>query len=288
MNRNQHISHGKSIGDLGREALWFLTHTLLAVIILALVVGAMTLTHPAPDALQPKLLATVLALLVPMIPRPAKQHRALRLDLRACRLLSPMRLGARPAHRQGVVRELRSRREAMAHLLRHPPRQRPDGRRRPLRRHLDSPLHDRLRHRCAIRSCRCFACSLSLTPKPFVILSAAKNPRICFCFCSCLFSLAPPQIVISTGAARLCCCHCRCFCFCLFSLTHPHPKTARHSERSEESPHFAFVVALAFAVARSLQPKQSGESPVRTISTAPKPLVLFGFSQQKTLSSHKT
>jgi len=67
MYTNQDISQGKSIGDLGREALWFLTHTLLAFIILALVVGSMTLTHPAPDALEPKLLATVLALLVPMI-----------------------------------------------------------------------------------------------------------------------------------------------------------------------------------------------------------------------------
>lgn len=67
MNPNQDISQGKSIGDLGREAFWFLTHTALAFIFLALVVGGMTITHPDPDAIQPKLLCTVLALLVPMM-----------------------------------------------------------------------------------------------------------------------------------------------------------------------------------------------------------------------------
>ena len=60
------ISKDKSISDLGREAMWFLTHTLLAVAALTLVLGGMSLAHPDPDAATPKLLATALALLVPM------------------------------------------------------------------------------------------------------------------------------------------------------------------------------------------------------------------------------
>ena len=61
------ISKDKSISDLGREAMWFLTHTLLAVAALVLVLGGMSLAHPDPEAATPKLLATGLALLVPMI-----------------------------------------------------------------------------------------------------------------------------------------------------------------------------------------------------------------------------
>jgi len=61
------ISQDKTIGDLGREALWFLTHTLVAVVLLAITVGVMSLNHPDPDSPMPKLLGTVLAFLVPMI-----------------------------------------------------------------------------------------------------------------------------------------------------------------------------------------------------------------------------
>lgn len=46
--------------------MWFLTHTLLAFTALILVLGGMSLAHPDPDAATPKLLATGLALLVPM------------------------------------------------------------------------------------------------------------------------------------------------------------------------------------------------------------------------------
>ena len=63
----QDITQGKSIGDLGREAFWFLTHTLLAVLMLAIAIAAMSMTHPDPDANAPKLVGTVLAFLVPMI-----------------------------------------------------------------------------------------------------------------------------------------------------------------------------------------------------------------------------
>ena len=61
------ISQDKTIGDLGREAFWFLTHTLIAFVLLAIVVGVMSLNHPDPDSSAPKLLGTVLAFLVPMI-----------------------------------------------------------------------------------------------------------------------------------------------------------------------------------------------------------------------------
>ena len=67
MNTNQDISQGKSIGELGREGFWFLTHTFLALAFLGLVMGAIWLNGPDPDSANPKLLATVLAFLVPMV-----------------------------------------------------------------------------------------------------------------------------------------------------------------------------------------------------------------------------
>jgi hypothetical protein len=57
----------KSAGDLGREAIWFTAHTLIAVLILAVVVAVIALSHPSIDATEPKLLGTILALIVPMI-----------------------------------------------------------------------------------------------------------------------------------------------------------------------------------------------------------------------------
>jgi hypothetical protein len=67
MANGRDISQDKTIGDLSREALWFLTHTLVAVILLAIAIGVMSLNHPDPDSTMPKLLGTVLAFLVPMI-----------------------------------------------------------------------------------------------------------------------------------------------------------------------------------------------------------------------------
>ncbi len=67
MNITQNISQDKNIGELGREALWFLTHTLLALLLLGLVIGVMTINGPDPDSANAKLLATVLSFLVPMI-----------------------------------------------------------------------------------------------------------------------------------------------------------------------------------------------------------------------------
>jgi hypothetical protein len=65
--RDQHISQDKSVADLGRESLWFIVHTFLAVLFLAVVLGVISLDHPDPDSIMPKLLGTVLAFLVPMI-----------------------------------------------------------------------------------------------------------------------------------------------------------------------------------------------------------------------------
>jgi len=61
------ISQDKTPADLAREALWFLTHTLIAFALLAIVVGVMSLNHPDPDSPTPKLLGTALAFLAPMI-----------------------------------------------------------------------------------------------------------------------------------------------------------------------------------------------------------------------------
>lgn len=56
----------RSISDLAREAAWFLTHTLVAIVFLAAVLGVMTMNHPDPDSPGPKMVATALAFLVPM------------------------------------------------------------------------------------------------------------------------------------------------------------------------------------------------------------------------------
>src|SRR5260370_12544640 len=61
------ISQDKPPDDLAREALLFLTHSLVAFVLLAIVVGVMSLNHPDPDSSRPKLLGTVLACLAPMI-----------------------------------------------------------------------------------------------------------------------------------------------------------------------------------------------------------------------------
>lgn len=60
------ISRDKSVGDLAREAAWFLTHTLLAFVLLAITMGLISLNHPDPDSTTPKFVGTALAFLVPM------------------------------------------------------------------------------------------------------------------------------------------------------------------------------------------------------------------------------
>ena len=57
---------GKTAGQLGSEAIWFSLHTAFALLILAVVIFCISLTHPDIDANNPKLLGTLLALIVPM------------------------------------------------------------------------------------------------------------------------------------------------------------------------------------------------------------------------------
>ena len=62
------ISQGKSIGDLGNEALWFTIHSVLAVLIMVATILAMGyIAHPDPEAVGPKEIGTLLVILVPMI-----------------------------------------------------------------------------------------------------------------------------------------------------------------------------------------------------------------------------
>lgn len=61
------VSPGKSVGDLGREALWFFLHTLIAIVTLVLMVAVFAMFHPDQSSVPPKLLATVLAVFIPML-----------------------------------------------------------------------------------------------------------------------------------------------------------------------------------------------------------------------------
>ena len=61
------VSHGKTAGDLGREALWFTLHTIFAVLTLLVIVILFWIAHTDPDAANPKYLATILAFFVPMV-----------------------------------------------------------------------------------------------------------------------------------------------------------------------------------------------------------------------------
>jgi hypothetical protein len=67
MDSQRDISHDKSLGDLSREASWFLAHTAIAFLLLVFVVGVMALNHPDPDASGPKMMGTILAFLVPLV-----------------------------------------------------------------------------------------------------------------------------------------------------------------------------------------------------------------------------
>jgi len=61
------ISPGKSIGDLGNEALWFAAHSIIAVVIMVATIMVMGIFHPDPNAAAPKELGTVLCFLIPML-----------------------------------------------------------------------------------------------------------------------------------------------------------------------------------------------------------------------------
>ena len=57
----------KSAPDLAREAIWFVVHSCLALLLLAAVVLAITLTHPSPGDVGPKQATTILAFVVPAL-----------------------------------------------------------------------------------------------------------------------------------------------------------------------------------------------------------------------------
>jgi hypothetical protein len=67
MTEDFEIAQGKTAGDLTREAIWYALHTIIAVLVLALVVFAISLTHPDSEQNGPKIICTFLAFLVPMI-----------------------------------------------------------------------------------------------------------------------------------------------------------------------------------------------------------------------------
>ncbi|SNT01819.1 hypothetical protein SAMN05421770_103477 [Granulicella rosea] len=67
MTEEFEISQGKSAGELGREALWFFAHTLIAIAILAVIVVGGLVMRVDQDAIPPKAIGTILALMVPML-----------------------------------------------------------------------------------------------------------------------------------------------------------------------------------------------------------------------------
>ena len=60
-------SHGKNAADLVREAVSFVGHTLAAVLILFAIVLVFYLVHTDPDAVDPKVFATGLAFVIPLV-----------------------------------------------------------------------------------------------------------------------------------------------------------------------------------------------------------------------------
>jgi len=61
------ISPGKSIGDLGGEAVWFTIHSIIAVAVMIATILGMGLSHPDPNAAEPKEIGTLLVFLLPML-----------------------------------------------------------------------------------------------------------------------------------------------------------------------------------------------------------------------------
>ena len=61
------VYQGKSVGELGYEAVWFLLHTLVAIAVVALIMFGGILLHADPDAASPKLMATLLAFLCALV-----------------------------------------------------------------------------------------------------------------------------------------------------------------------------------------------------------------------------
>jgi hypothetical protein len=61
MNEELYGYQGKSVGDLGREALWFLLHTLIGIAVVGVILLGGILLHADPDSASPKMMATLLS-----------------------------------------------------------------------------------------------------------------------------------------------------------------------------------------------------------------------------------
>ena len=61
------ISPGKSIGDLGGEAVWFSIHSIIAIVVMIATILVMGLFRPDPNATGPKEIGTLLVFLLPML-----------------------------------------------------------------------------------------------------------------------------------------------------------------------------------------------------------------------------
>lgn len=61
------IRGNKSTNALMREAGWFLLHSVMAVVLMAGVIGVFSLARPDPDSALPKLLCTLAVFLVPLV-----------------------------------------------------------------------------------------------------------------------------------------------------------------------------------------------------------------------------
>jgi hypothetical protein len=65
---DEHLdAHNKSLRDLGMEAFWFVAHTVIAVIVLVCILFVGVQLKPDPDAIQPKIIGTALAFVLPLI-----------------------------------------------------------------------------------------------------------------------------------------------------------------------------------------------------------------------------
>jgi hypothetical protein len=64
---DEELIAGKTVGDLGREAMWFVLHTMIALVLLAAVVATMYFMQLDQDSSGPKLIGLGLGALVPLI-----------------------------------------------------------------------------------------------------------------------------------------------------------------------------------------------------------------------------
>jgi ABC-type transport system involved in multi-copper enzyme maturation permease subunit len=67
MIEDAELTQGKSVGDLGQEALWYFLHTLFAILILAAVAGTMYAMQLPQDSTNVKLAGIGLSFLIPLI-----------------------------------------------------------------------------------------------------------------------------------------------------------------------------------------------------------------------------